>query len=164
MGKVMGWGMRLTSARKQERAQRAPKQLRRCALLLATRHVQRCSLFVRGGGQSQPRAARLGVGGRGGAAGDGAVGRGVEPTSARKDERAARTPKQAARAALRCAAFLLWPVYSSSRLKSFILTVEPLPLLFFEPLPFLALLWAANRRSVPPLRRAGRCACRCRYQ
>jgi len=115
MGKVMGWGMRLTSARKQERAQRAPKQLRRCALLLATRHVQRCSLFVRGGGQSQPRAARLGVGGRGGAAGDGAVGRGVEPTSARKDERAARTPKQAARAALRCAAFLLWPVYCAGR-------------------------------------------------
>ena len=31
MGKVMGWGMRLTSARKQERAQRAPKQLRGCA-------------------------------------------------------------------------------------------------------------------------------------
>jgi len=111
MGKVMGWGMRLTSARKQERAQRAPKQLRRCALLLATRHVQRCSLFVRGGGQSQPRAARLGVGGsRGQGRGSGRWGGGAgRGTHLRAKGRACSTHTQASgacRAAL-CRVFAM---------------------------------------------------------
>jgi len=61
------------------------------------------------------------------------MGRGVEPTSARKDERAARTPKQAARAALRCRVFVSAAMARVSlKNHSIILIVEPLPLLFFS--------------------------------